>query len=155
MATFYKRKATKGIRWTARVRLAQRHATKTFASKGAAERWARAQEAAHLRSEARGGRLDAAAVDAVLGVSGQRSTGPPAAPAGLTPREVEVLVLVARGGTTRHVARMLNITPKTAGNHIERIYTKIGASSRSTATLYAMQHGMLATLEPLEPPPLG
>jgi hypothetical protein len=42
-----------------------------------------------------------------------------------------------------------------AGNHIERIYTKIGASSRSTATLYAMQHGMLTTLEPLEPPPLG
>jgi len=110
-----------------------------------------ARAAAHLRGEARGGRLGAAAVDAILGVSGQRSSGPPAAPAGLTPREVEVLVLVARGGTTRHVARMLNITPKTAGNHIERIYTKIGASSRSTATLYAMQHGMLATLEPLGP----
>jgi DNA-binding CsgD family transcriptional regulator len=45
----------------------------------------------------------------------------------------------------------LNITPKTAGNHIERIYTKIGASSRSTATLFVMQRGMLASLEPLEP----
>jgi integrase len=46
MATFYKRKAAKGIRWTARVRLAERHATKTFATKGAAEKWARAQEVA-------------------------------------------------------------------------------------------------------------
>ena len=64
--------------------------------------------------------------------------------------QVEVLVLVARGASTRHVARTLNITPKTAGNHIERIYAKIGASSRSTATLFALQHGMLATLEPVQ-----
>jgi DNA-binding NarL/FixJ family response regulator len=63
---------------------------------------------------------------------------------------VEVLVLVARGASTRFVARALDITPKTAGNHIERIYAKIGATSRSTATLYAMQHGMLATLEPVQ-----
>lgn len=107
--------------------------------------------ASHLRVEARNGRLDPAAVDAVLAVSGQRTSGSPAAPAGLTPREVEVLLLVARGATTRHVARTLDITPKTAGNHIERIYAKIGATSRSTATLFAMQHGMLTTLEPLEP----
>jgi HD-GYP domain-containing protein (c-di-GMP phosphodiesterase class II) len=64
--------------------------------------------------------------------------------------KVEVLVLVARGATTRHVARALSITPKTAGNHIERIYAKIGASSRATATLFAMQNGMLATLEPVQ-----
>jgi DNA-binding CsgD family transcriptional regulator len=37
----------------------------------------------------------------------------------------------------------LGITPKTAGTHIERIYTKIGASTRSTATLFAVQHGLL------------
>ena len=109
-----------------------------------------AAAADHLREEARKGRLDAAAVDAVLGVSGQRTAREPAAPAGLTPREVEVLLLVARGATTRQVARALDITPKTAGNHIERIYAKIGASSRATATLFAMQHGMLATLEPLQ-----
>jgi HD-GYP domain-containing protein (c-di-GMP phosphodiesterase class II) len=112
--------------------------------------WEPKEAAAHLRREAREGRLDPAAVDAVLGASGQRSSGTPAAPAGLTPREVEVLLLVARGATTRNVARTLNITPKTAGNHIERIYLKIGASSRSTATLFAMQQGMLATLEPVQ-----
>lgn len=105
---------------------------------------------AHVRGEARAGRLDGTAVDAVLGVAGHRVTGSPTAPAGLTPREVEVLTLVARGASTRHVARTLDITPKTAGNHIERIYAKIGATSRSTATLFAMQHGMLATLEPVQ-----
>jgi HD-GYP domain-containing protein (c-di-GMP phosphodiesterase class II)/DNA-binding CsgD family transcriptional regulator len=107
--------------------------------------------AARLRTEAGNGKLDAAAVDMVLGVSGHKRWGLPAAPAGLTPREVEVLILVARGASTRHVARTLHITPKTAGNHIEHIYTKIDASSRSTATLFALQHGMLATLEPVQP----
>jgi HD-GYP domain-containing protein (c-di-GMP phosphodiesterase class II) len=102
-----------------------------------------------MRAQVRDGGLDAAAVDAVLGVAGHRTSMPVTAPAGLTPREVEVLLLIARGATTQQVSRMLHITPKTAGNHIERIYSKIGASSRSTATLFAMQHGMLATLEPL------
>ncbi|MFN2581721.1 MAG: HD domain-containing phosphohydrolase [Candidatus Dormibacteria bacterium] len=107
------------------------------------------QAVMHVRNEVRDGRLDGAAVEAVLGVAGHRSKTPVAAPAGLTPREVQVLGLIARGATTQQVARALEITPKTAGNHIERIYSKIGASSRSTATLFAMQHGMLATLEPV------
>jgi HD-GYP domain-containing protein (c-di-GMP phosphodiesterase class II) len=106
--------------------------------------------AEHLRAQARGGSLDPTAVDAVLEVSGHRRSGSPAAPAGLTRREVEVLVLVARGASTRHVARTLQITPKTASNHIQRIYAKIGATSRSTATLFALQHGMLATLDPVQ-----
>ena len=113
--------------------------------------WTPDEAAAHVRAEARAGRLDGAAVDVVLGVAGHKRTGASSGPSGLTPREVEVLVLVARGATTRQVARALGITPKTAGNHIERIYTKIGASSRSTATLFAMQHGLLATLEPVGP----
>jgi DNA-binding NarL/FixJ family response regulator len=54
-----------------------------------------------------------------------------------------VLTLIARGASNRQVARVLNITPKTAGTHIERIYTKIGASTRPTATLFAVQHGLL------------
>ena len=35
------------------------------------------------------------------------------------------------------------ITPKTAGNHIEHIYSKIGATNRTAASLFAMQHGLL------------
>ena len=60
-----------------------------------------------------------------------------------------MLLLLARAASTRQIAQRLGITPKTAGNHIERIYTKIGASSRATATLFALQHGMLSTLEPV------
>jgi DNA-binding NarL/FixJ family response regulator len=62
-----------------------------------------------------------------------------------------VLILIARGAATKQVARKLGIAPKTAGTHIERIYTKIGASSRSTATLFALQQGLLDSLEPLDP----
>ena len=68
-------------------------------------------------------------------------------PAGLTEREVEVLRLIARGASARRVADALGISPKTAGTHIERIYGKIGASTRSTATLFAMQQGLLDSLE--------
>jgi DNA-binding CsgD family transcriptional regulator len=64
---------------------------------------------------------------------------------------VEVLALVARGASTRQVARRLGISPKTAGTHLERIYLKTGATTRSTATLFAVQHGLLDTLEPLDP----
>ena len=51
-------------------------------------------------------------------------------PAG--PRRVEQ---ADRGG--------LVITPKTAGNHVEHIYAKIGASSRAAAAMFAVQHGLL------------
>lgn len=46
MATFYKRSGARGVRWTARVRIKGRERTKTFPTKAAAERWARAQETA-------------------------------------------------------------------------------------------------------------
>jgi HD-GYP domain-containing protein (c-di-GMP phosphodiesterase class II) len=104
-----------------------------------------------LRSDVRAGRLDADAVDAVLAAAGNAPARRRTGPAGLTPREVEVLALIARGATTRQVASRLGITAKTAGTHIERIYTKTGASTRSTATLFAVQHGLLDTLAPLGP----
>jgi HD-GYP domain-containing protein (c-di-GMP phosphodiesterase class II) len=108
------------------------------------------QAAAALREDVRAGRLGADAVDAVLSAAGaapqKRRTGP----AGLTPREVEVLVLIAGGATTRQVARRLGITPKTVGTHIERLYVKTGATTRSLATLFALQHGLLGSSASLE-----
>jgi DNA-binding NarL/FixJ family response regulator len=68
-------------------------------------------------------------------------------PAGLTPREVEVLKLLAQGLSNKEIAARLVISPKTAGNHIEHIYSKIDASSRATASLFAMHHGLLHDTE--------
>jgi HD-GYP domain-containing protein (c-di-GMP phosphodiesterase class II) len=108
------------------------------------------EAASELRNEVRSGRLAADAVEAVLAAAGQRRPKRAVGPAGLTPREIEVLTLIARGASNRQVAQALGITAKTAGTHIERIYVKIGASTRSTATLFAMQHGLLDSLEPLD-----
>jgi HD-GYP domain-containing protein (c-di-GMP phosphodiesterase class II) len=105
------------------------------------------QAVVHLRTEAHAGRLDADAVDAVLNAAGAGGRRRVAGPAGLTAREVEVLVLIARGTATNEVARQLGISRKTAGTHIERIYTKTGASSRSTATLFALRNGLLDPLD--------
>jgi HD-GYP domain-containing protein (c-di-GMP phosphodiesterase class II)/DNA-binding CsgD family transcriptional regulator len=110
-----------------------------------------AEAARQLRAEARAGRLDASAVEAVLAAAGLPTRRTAGGPAGLTPREVEVLVLVARAASTRQIARALGITPKTAGNHIERIYTKIGSNTRAAAALFAMHHGLLRTLDPVDP----
>src|SRR5262249_54955647 len=108
------------------------------------------QAADELRMEVRSGRLAADAVDAVLGSAGLKLAKRRSGPAGLTPREIEVLTLIARGASTRKAARILGITSKTAETHIERIYTKTGAATRSTATLFAMQHGLLDSLSPLD-----
>ena len=101
------------------------------------------EAAAELRAEVEAGRLDADAVEAVLGAAGHRVARRREGPAGLTAREVEVLRLLARGLSNKEIATRLVISPKTAGNHIEHIYAKIDASSRATASLFAMQHGLL------------
>ena len=61
-------------------------------------------------------------------------------PAGLTAREVEVLRLVAQGLTDAQVAEQLVISPLTFNTHLTSIYGKIGVSSRSAATRYAIEH---------------
>jgi HD-GYP domain-containing protein (c-di-GMP phosphodiesterase class II)/DNA-binding CsgD family transcriptional regulator len=101
------------------------------------------QAAAELQADVRAGRLDAEAVTAVLATAGHPVRRRREWPAGLTTREVDVLRLVARGLSSKQIAAQLVITPKTARNHIEHIYTKIDASSRVAASLYATEHGLL------------
>ncbi|MFL5840738.1 MAG: HD domain-containing phosphohydrolase [Thermoleophilaceae bacterium] len=102
--------------------------------------------AAELRAEVAASRLDAQAVEAVLGAAGHRVRRRLEGPDGLTPREVEVLVLLAQGAPTKEIATSLVVSPKTVGTHIEHIYSKIGCSTRAAASLYAMQHGLLPAL---------
>ena len=101
-----------------------------------------------LRADARSGRLDADAVEAVLRAAGHTTRRRTHGPAGLTPREIEVLKLAARGATNKAIGTTLGISAKTAGTHIEHIYTKIGVSTRAGAALYAIQHGLVSTSRP-------
>jgi HD-GYP domain-containing protein (c-di-GMP phosphodiesterase class II) len=106
-----------------------------------------ADAAEELRAEVKAGRMDAVAVDAVLVAAGHRVPRRREGPAGLTQREVEVLRLLAQGFSNKEIGEQLVISPKTAGTHVEHIYAKIDASSRATASLFALQHGLLPDVE--------
>lgn len=100
--------------------------------------------ASELRHEVSDGRLDHAAVQAVLEAAGQASESQRYAwPAGLTTREVEVLRLVCQGSSNRMMADELGLSVKTVGRHVENIYNKIGVSSRAAAALFAVEHDLL------------
>jgi HD-GYP domain-containing protein (c-di-GMP phosphodiesterase class II) len=102
-----------------------------------------------LLDDARTGALDADAVRAVLAVAGHdAAVERPPPPAGLTPREVEVLRLVAAGRTNRQIAAELTISPRTAEQHVQNLYAKIGASTRAAAALFAMEHQLVTPRDP-------
>ena len=107
------------------------------------EPYAAAAAAERLRADVRAGRLDGTVVEAVLTSAGHRASRRVGGPAGLTAREVDVLALVARGLTTKEIAARLVISRKTVANHVEHIYAKIGASTRTAAALFATRHGLL------------
>lgn len=80
---------------------------------------------------------------AVLQAAGQRPTrGLPAH--GLTPREAEVLRLLTEGKTIKGVAKSLGLAPKTADNHVQNLYAKLGVSTRAAAVLWAVERGLRA-----------
>ena len=54
-----------------------------------------------------------------------------------------MLGLVAEGVTTREISERLFISAKTADNHIQHIYTKLGVTNRAAATRWAMEHGLV------------
>jgi len=79
-----------------------------------------------------------------LHFSGQASTVDP-----LTERELEVLKLVAHGGTNREIADQLIVTEGTVRTHVSNILDKLHLASRTQATLYALREG-LASLDEVE-----
>jgi HD-GYP domain-containing protein (c-di-GMP phosphodiesterase class II) len=104
-----------------------------------------ADAAAVVQREARGGALDPAVVNAVLSVAEHRPAPRAVRSSGLTAREEEVLALAAIGRSSREIAAELVITQKTVRNHLEHIYTKAGVSNRASASLFAVQHGIVKT----------
>ena len=100
-----------------------------------------------LSDEVTAGRLDGDAVRAVLDAAGHKVRRRTEHPAGLTAREVEVLVLLARGSTKNQIAQQLSISAKTVNAHTEHIYGKLGVTSRGAAALFAMRHGLITVAE--------
>ena len=78
-------------------------------------------------------------VDALLSAVGALGES---VPGGLTPREIEVLRLVALGMTDAEVARQLFISPRTVSQHLRSVYGKLDVSSRSAATRFAIEHNL-------------
>jgi HD-GYP domain-containing protein (c-di-GMP phosphodiesterase class II) len=96
-----------------------------------------------LREEARQGRMDGEAVNAVLTAAGHRVRRRPTLPAGLTSREVEVLQLLAGGLSNKQIAVRLCLSSRTVSSHVEHVYSKIGVSTRGAAALFAMRNGLI------------
>jgi DNA-binding NarL/FixJ family response regulator len=80
---------------------------------------------------------DLAALAASDGAGGR------AAPAGLSPRELEVLRLVASGKTNKAIAKQLYLSEKTVDRHVSNIFTKANVASRAAATAFAYQHRLV------------
>jgi DNA-binding NarL/FixJ family response regulator len=64
-------------------------------------------------------------------------------PNGLTARELEVLRLLAQGLTSAQIAERLTLSLLTVNTHVRSIYSKLGVTSRSAATRYAMEHHLV------------
>ncbi len=61
----------------------------------------------------------------------------------LTSREVHILKLVSGGLTNRQIAEQLSLSSRTVDAHLRSIFGKIGVGSRSAATRYAVEHGLV------------
>ena len=69
-------------------------------------------------------------------------TAKPADEAGLSPRETEVLTLLARGLTVAEAAKRLGLQPQTVASYVKVIYQKLCISSRAEATREAIRRGL-------------
>lgn len=94
-----------------------------------------------LRAHGAGERVIALVAEDRARAIGQNEELP--GPDGLTPREVEVLQLLARGRSTRDIAEELVLSVRTVGRHITNIYAKIDARGRADAAAYALRHNLL------------
>ena len=87
-------------------------------------------------------RLLSAAVRGAPAAPGPTPGGELAGDNELTPRETEVLVLIAAGQTNREIARTLFVSEATVKTHVNRIFMKTGSRDRAQAIRYAYTHGL-------------
>jgi DNA-binding NarL/FixJ family response regulator len=64
-------------------------------------------------------------------------------PAGLTRRELEVLLALVLGQSNQTIADDLGISAKTVGHHVQHVYRKAGVRSRAAATVWAFEHDLV------------
>ncbi|MFJ9823905.1 LuxR C-terminal-related transcriptional regulator [Streptomyces sp. NPDC101160] len=83
------------------------------------------------------------ALDEVRRLMGRANRAGRPGPGGLTPREIEVLRLIATGASNREIAESLVISDKTVARHVSNMFTKLGVSSRAAATAYAYEHDLV------------
>jgi len=106
-------------------------------------------DACHALGDADTAGLETAAADAALDACrttedpGPTDTADLGLPDGLTQRELDVLLLLARGKTNRVIGQELYISEKTVASHVSHIFTKLGITSRSAATAYAYDRGLV------------
>ncbi|MFN8638929.1 MAG: LuxR C-terminal-related transcriptional regulator [Dehalococcoidia bacterium] len=78
----------------------------------------------------------------ISGGIGDAMPSTPALPESITPREVEVLALLARGLSNKEMAARLGLSVNTVERHLTNVYPKIGARGRTEATAFALRHGL-------------
>jgi DNA-binding NarL/FixJ family response regulator len=112
---------------------------------GYAHKTVNAAELQRVLAEAvSGGRgLDAVATKGLVH-SLEHPAPPPEASSRLSPRELQVLELVAAGHTNDDIAQALFISPQTVKTHLSRIFDKLGVRDRASATAVGMRSGVLA-----------
>ena len=99
---------------------------------------------AELKREATEGRLDRDSVDAVLAAAGHHvAKRSRELPAGLTQRELEVLLSLVVGQSNQGIADSLGISAKTVGHHVQHVYQKAGVRSRAAATVWAFENELV------------
>lgn len=99
-----------------------------------------------MNAEVGANRLDPVCAQAVLAAAGHRPRRRVERIAGLTDREIEVLALLVRGLSTKQIAAELSVTGRTVTTHLEHIYAKIGVSTRGSAAVFALRHGLVTAV---------
>jgi DNA-binding CsgD family transcriptional regulator len=90
------------------------------------------------------------AQDANMPSTGERPTAslrsmprkPERAPGSLSPREIEVVRLVAQGMTNQEIAATLNLSTRTVVNHVANVMSKLGVESRTAVATWAVRQGV-------------